>query len=388
MTIAATTPHDQQSTAQPTVFLAFALGVTTGKVACTTGAAQRPRERSVPARDIAAVREDIARGKQRFGVPEAARVVRGDEAGRAGFWLQRALVAQGVAHSVVESSSLTVKRHDRRAQTARLKVSKLRTRLMRHVAGARQVWSVGHVPSVDADDRRPRHRALRTANGDRTRVSNRLKGWLAAQGLTRPRHGDFLQPREPLRLGDGAPVPPGLRPRLVREGEPLAGLSRQMAQVAADRQERRRSAEETAMAHVRQLLTLQGMGVHSAWGLVMELFGGRAFRSGTAVGALSGLPPTPHARGTIADELGSAQAGQRDIRALALDIAWGGRRVQPERALAHWYQARVGRGSSRLRRSGIVALARKVLLALWRVLETGALPAGAARTATVHISEP
>ena len=106
MTIAATTPQDQQSIEQPTLFLAFELGVNTWKLACTTGAAQRPRERRVPARDIAAVREEITRTKQRFGVPEAARVVSCYEAGRDGFWLHRALVAQGVANVVVESSSL------------------------------------------------------------------------------------------------------------------------------------------------------------------------------------------------------------------------------------------------------------------------------------------
>jgi transposase len=111
MTITATTPHDQQSTEQPTLFLAFEFGVNTWTLACTTGAAQRPRERRVPAREIAAVREEMARAKQRFGVPEAARVVSCYEAGRDGFWLHRALVAQGVAHIVGESSHLEVKRN-------------------------------------------------------------------------------------------------------------------------------------------------------------------------------------------------------------------------------------------------------------------------------------
>jgi transposase len=385
MTRTATTLHDQQSTEQPTLFLAFELGVNTWKLACTTGAAQRPRERSVPARDIAAVQEEIARAKQRFGVPEAARVVSCYEAGRDGFWLHRALVAQGVANIVVESSSLEVKRHYRRAKTDRLDVYKLLTMLMRHAAGERKVWSVVHVPSADDEDRRQLHRELLTAKGDRTRVINRIKGLLASQGLTMPLHGDFLKQLEHLRLWDGSPVPPGLRQRLVREWEQLAGLSHQIAQLEADRQERLRSAEDTAMAQVRQLLTLKGIGVNSAWVFVMEFFGWRAFRSGKEVGALSGLPPTPHASGTIAYELGIAKAGNRYIRALAIEIAWGWLRFQPESALAQWYQARFGRGSSRMRRIGIVALARKLLIALWRFLETGALPAGAALKAMVRI---
>jgi transposase len=385
MTITATTQHDQQSAEQPTLFLAFELGVNTWKLACTTGPAQRPRERSVPARDIATVREEIARAKQRFGVPEAARVVSCYEAGRDGFWLHRALVAQGVTNVVVESSSLEVKRHYRRAKTDRLDVYKLLTMLMRHAAGERKVWSVVHVPSIDEEDRRQLHRELLTAKRDRTRVINRIKGLLASQGLTMPLHGDFLKQLEDLRLWDGSPVPPGLRQRLVREGEQLAGLSHQVAQLEADRQARLRSVEDTAMAQVRQLLTLKGIGVNSAWVFVMEFFGWRAFRSGKEVGALSGLTPTPHASGTIAYELGIAKAGNRHIRALAIEIAWGWLRFQPESALAQWYQARFGRGSSRLRRIGIVALARKLLIALWRFLETGALPAGAALKATVRI---
>jgi transposase len=139
------------------------------------------------------------------------------------------------------------------------------------------------------------------------------------------------------------------------------------------------------MAQVRQLLTLKGIGVNSAWVFVMEFFGWRAFRSGKEVGALSGLTPTPHASGTITYELGIAKAGNRHIRALAIEIAWGWLRFQPESALAQWYQARFGQGSSRMRRIGIVALARKLLIALWRFLETGALPAGAALKTTVRI---
>jgi transposase len=385
MTMTATTGHDQESTEQPTLFLAFELGVTTWKLACTIGPAQRPRERSVPARDIAAVREEIVRAKQRFGVREAARVVSCYQAGRDSFWLRRALGAQGVANVVVESASLEVKRHYRRAKTARLDVYKLLTVLMRHAAGERKAWSVVHVPSVDEEDRRQLHREMLTAKRDRTRVIDRIKGLLASQGLTTPLHGDFLQQLEHLRLWDDAPVPPGRRHRLFREGEQLAGLSHQVAQLGAARQERLRSAADTAMAQVRQLLTLQGIGVSSAWVLVTEFFGWRAFRSGKEVGALSGLTPAPHASATITYEWGIAKAGNRHIRALAIEMAWGWQRFQPESALARWHQARFGQGSSPMRRVGIVALARKLLIVLWRFLETGALPAGAALKTTVRL---
>jgi transposase len=367
------------------LLLAFERGVTTWTLACTTGPAPRPRERSVPARHLAAVRAESARAQPRCGVPEAARVVSGYEAGRDGFGLHRAWVAQGVAPVVVESASLEVTRHDRRAKTARLDVYTRLTRLMRQVAGERKVWRVVHGPSVDAEERRQRHRERLTANRDRPRVINRITGLLASQGLTRPLHGDFLTPLEPRRLWDGAPVPPGLRQRLGREGAQSAGRAHQGAPWEADRRARRRSAEDPARAQGRQRLALKGIGGNSAWVFVLEFFGWRAFRRGQEGGARSGLPPTPPARGTIACAVGLAKAGHRYLRARAIAIAWGWRRFQPERALAQGAQARFGRGRSRLRRIGLVALARTLLSALWRFLDTGALPAGAALNATGRI---
>jgi hypothetical protein len=136
------------------------------------------------------------------------------------------------------------------------------------------------------------------------------------------------------------------------------------------------------MAPVRQLLPLQGSGGTSAGVVVLECCGGRALRRGKGVGALSGLPPPPQARGTSADELGLAKAGHRHSRALAIATAWGGRRFQPDSARAPWYQARGGQGRSRLRRLGMAARARQLLSALWRFWETGARPAGAALTTT------
>ena len=139
------------------------------------------------------------------------------------------------------------------------------------------------------------------------------------------------------------------------------------------------------MKNVRQLLTLKGIGTNSAWGFVMEFFGWRAFRNGQEVGALSGLTPTPYASGNTAYARGIATAGNDHIRAMAIEIAWGWLRFQPASALTQWYQQRFGHGSSRLRRIGIVALARKLLIALWRFVETGVLPDGAALKAAVRL---
>jgi transposase len=161
-------------------------------------------------------------------------------------------------------------------------------------------------------------------------------------------------------------------------------LAQRIAQLEAERRALLRSAKDAVMKKVQQLLTLNGIGTNSAWLLVMEFFGWRAFRNGKEVGALSGLTPTPYASGNTAYERGIAKAGNYHVRALAIEIAWGWVRFQPESALTQWYQQRFSHGSSLLRRIGIVALARKLLIALWRFVETGVLPDGAALKAAVR----
>jgi len=154
-------------------------------------------------------------------------------------------------------------------------------------------------------------------------------------------------------------------------------LNRQIEALEAMRRERIRAGGDAAVEKVQQLLTLQGVGSNSAWLYVMEFFAWRQFRNRREVGALAGLTPTPYQSGESHREQGIAKAGNRHVRAMAIEIAWGWLRFQPESALTRWYQERFGHGSSRLRRIGIVALARKLLIALWRFLETGVVPEGA-----------
>jgi transposase len=149
----------QQPTPQAMLFVAFALSLTTWKLGCTPGSAQRPRERSVPARDIAAVQQEMTSAKQRFGLAGHVRGVSGYEAGRDGLWLHRWLVAQGVEHVVVASSSMAVHRRHRRAKTDRLALHKVLTMLLRPRAGAKRVWRVVRVPRGEEEDRRHLHRA-------------------------------------------------------------------------------------------------------------------------------------------------------------------------------------------------------------------------------------
>jgi transposase len=370
--------HIEQATLpQPTLFLAFELGQNTWKLGFTIGMAQQPRERTIPPGALDPLPQEIARAKQRFGLPEDARVVSCYEAGRDGFWRHRALVAHGVTNHVIDSASLEVHRRQRRAKTDRLDVRKLLTMLLRHRAGEKKVWSVVRVPSVEQEDRRQLHRAMLTANQDRTRVIKRIKGLLAGQGAQLALEGDVDAQLDQVHPWAGSPLPPALLSRLKRAWQQVGFLPAPRQTLEAQRRALLRRCEDPVLAQVRQLFTLRGIGVNSAWLYVMEFFAWRDFQPPKQVDARAGLTPTPYQSGQSRRELGIAKAGNRPIRAMAIEIAWAWRRFQPTRALSQWYEHRFGAGSARLRQLGIVALARKVLIALWRFLQTGVLPEGA-----------
>jgi transposase len=371
-------PHiEQEPSSQPRLFLAFELGKNPWKLGFTIGVAQQPRERTIPAGDVARLQHEIARAKQRFGLPEDARVMSCYEAGRDGFWLHRYLVAHSVENLVIDSASIEVNRRPRRAKTDRLDVYKLLTMLQRHIAGEQKVWSVVRVPSVAEEDRRQLHRELTTAKHDRTRVLNRMHGLSASYGVQLPLQGDVDARLEQAQQWDGAPLPSALRTRLKRAWQQVGFLTAHIQTLEAERRALLRRSEDPAVEQVRQLFTLRGIGVNSAWLYVMEFFAWRDFQTPKQVGALAGLTPTPYQSGQSRRELGIAKAGNRHIRAMAIEIAWAWRRFQPASALAQWYERRFGAGSARLRKLGIVALARKLLTALWRFLKTGGLPEGA-----------
>jgi len=368
---------EQDTLPQPTLSLAFELGKNTWKLGFTIGVAQQPRERTIPAGDVARLQQEIARAKQRFGLPEDARIVSCYEAGRDGFWLHRYLVAHNVQNHVIDSASIEVNRRQRRAKTDRLDVRKLLTMLLRHMAGERKVWSVVRVPSIEEEDRRQLHREMTTAKQDRTRVINRIQGLLAGHGVQLALQGDVDAQLAQVHQWDGSPLPPALLSRLKRAWQQVGFLTTHIQTLEAQRRAVLRRREDAVIAQVRQLFTLRGIGVNSAWLYVMEFFAWRDFQTPKQVGALAGLTPTPSQSGESRRELGIAKAGNRHMRAMAIEIAWAWRRFQPDSALSQWYERRFGHGSARLRKIGIVALARKLLIALWRFLKTGVLPEGA-----------
>ena len=368
---------EQESLPQPTLYLAFELGKNTWKLGFTVGVAQQPRERMIPAGALETLQQEITRAKQRFGLPDEAHVVSCYEAGRDGFWLHRSWVAHGVENLVIDSASIEVNRRQRRAKTDRLDVHKLLTMLLRHMAGEKKVWSVVRIPSIDEEDRRQLHREMLTAKQDRTRVINRMKGLLAGQGVQLALEGDVEAQLDQAHQWDRSPLPSALLSRLKRAWQQVSFLTAQIQTMEAKRRALLRHREDPVIAQVRQLFTLRGIGVNSAWLYVMEFFAWRDFQTPKQVGALAGLTPTPYQSGQSRRELGIAKAGNRHIRAMAIEIAWAWRRFQPASALSQWYEHRFGAGSARLRKLGIVALARKLLIALWRFVKTGVLPEGA-----------
>jgi transposase len=241
------------------------------------------------------------------------------------------------------------------------------------------VWRVVHVPSVEAEDQRQQHRDLETLKQERARTTTRIQGWLRSPGIRLTSLSQFPEPLEALRLWDGSPMPSGLRRRLLRVYAHHQFLSQQIAEVEAERRALWRTSPEASSEKVRQLMHLQGIGINGAWVLVMEFFGGRACKHRREVGGLAGFTPTPYHSGESAREQGIAKSGNRHVRWMTTELAWSWVRDQPESALSGGFQERFGGGGKRLRRIGMVAVARQLLMALWRFLETGVLPAGAAR---------
>ena len=363
-----------------TLHLAFDLGNSRWQLAFATTVALAPRLRTVAARDLATLEAEIAAAKTRFGLPPDTPVVTCYEAGRDGFWLHRALTARGLTNVVVDSASIGQNRRARRAKSDRLDATALVRLLLRHHAGERGVWSVLHVPSAEEEDRRHLHRELFTLTRERTRQVNRITGLLALHGVVLPRLRG-LPARPPAVAGaDGAPLPDGVTARLAREWTRLRAVQRDLLDLRAER--RRLLASDTAAADpllrmVAQLQALKGVGEVSAWRYAVEFFSWRQFRNRRQIGALAGLTATPRESGDVSRELGISKAGNARIRALAIELAWSWVRRQPGSALSRWYRTRFASGGARQRRIGIVAVARKLLIALWRYLETGVLPEGA-----------
>ena len=303
------------------------------------------------------------------------------EAGLDGFWLHRVLVSEGIESHVVDPASIATARRRRRAKTDRIDGEALVRALLAYKRGEPRVCAMVRVPTPEEEDRRRLCRELKTLISERIRHANRLKGVLFAQGISgyEPRRHDRRQRLEELKTGDGRPLPEHLRAMARRELDVLELLIRQIKEVKAERDALLAAQRPAAPAPtaVAMLLELKGVGPGFAGALWSEgLF--RHFDNRRQVAAYAGLAPTPWQSGSVAHEQGVSKAGNPRLRATIVEMAWLWLRHQPDSALARWYHDRVRRHGGRMKKVAIVALARKLLVALWKYVTAGVVIEGAA----------
>lgn len=374
------TARREEYTSNQVMFLAFELSAKKWKVGTTIGIGQKPRERSIDAGDLDRLLDEIDEAKARFGLPADARVMSCYEAGRDGFWLDRWLRKQKIENVVIDPASVHVDRRKRKAKTDRLDLGKLLRTLMRWHDGEPKMWSVVQVPSVKDEDNRQLHRELQSLKKEQTRHVNRIKSLLVSQGVKLAIRKNFVEMLKRCRLWDGSPLAEHLVGRLEREYQRLEIVRQQILQLEAERREVLKTSTDENVEKVRQMKRLHGIGINSSWLFVMEFFGWREFENRRQVGSLAGLTPTPHESGAMSRELGIDKAGNPRIRSMAIEIAWSWLRFQPQSELSLWFERRFGSGGKRARKIGIVALARRLLVALWRFVDQGVVPAGAVLT--------
>ena len=353
------------------LYMSFELGDKKWKLTASDGH-RGPSRYNVDAGDTATVAYCIAKARDRCKLGPRARVHCCYEAGRDGWWLHRWLREQGVDNIVVDACSIEVNRRARRAKTDRLDGDKLLSMLLRHHTGER-VWSVLHEPMPKDEDARRLHRELVRLMQERTSHTNRIGSLLILHNL-RPQVviGGRDWPRWWERHCEQ--VPPVLRAEIERETARLMLVKQQVKAIEAQRCEELQDGKQPLVA---QLVQLRAIGYKGAWVLVKELFGWRHFANRRELAGCLGLAPTPYASGDSQRERGISKAGNKRARTLLVEVAWGWLRWQPSSALTEWFNRRFSGGGKRMRRVGIVALARRLAIALWRYLQNGEIPAGA-----------
>jgi len=353
------------------LYISFELGDKKWKLTASDGQ-RAPSRYNVDAGDTATVAYCIAKARNRCKLGPQARVHCCYEAGRDGWWLHRWLREQGADNIVVDACSIEVNRRARRAKTDRLDGDKLLSMLLRHHSGER-VWSVLHEPTPEDEDARRLHRELVRLMQERTSHTNRIGSLLVLHNL-RPLViiGGRDWPRWWERHCEQ--VPPVLRAEIEREFARLMLVKQQVKAIEAKRCEALQDGSEPMVSHLFQL---KAIGYKGAWVLVKELFGWRRFNNRRELAGSLGLAPTPYASGDSQREQGISKAGNKRARTLLVEVAWGWLRWQPASALTEWFNRRFSGGGKRMRRVGIVALARRLAIALWRYLQNGEIPAGA-----------
>src|ERR1700720_113575 len=301
------------------------------------------------------------------------------EAGYDGFWLHRLLEAHGIRNYVIDPASLQVDRRARRVKTDRIDTERLLRSLMAYLRGEPKVWSVVRVPSIVEEDARRLHRERDRLVSERVQHVNRITGLCALHGIYdyHPLRPQAMSRLEQLRTTQGSALPPRLKSEIKRELQRLELVVEMIATLEAERDA---IVEDEASTHlnakkIQNLHKLKAIGPEFAAVLVGEIFH-RSFDNRRQLASYVGVTPSPFQSGSMAHDQGISKAGNRKGRTTGIELAWLWLRYQPDSDLSIWFRARVGTMKGRIRRIAIVALARKLLVALWRYLETGLVPRG------------
>jgi len=358
------------------LYLGIELSRKKWKLGFSDGKGSRARIVTIDAGEWGAFRCEIEKARQRFGLTASAAVVSCYEAGREGFWVHRALEQMGIGNSVVDAASMDVKRR-KRAKTDRKDAEQLVRQLIRYWRGEGDVWSVVRVPTAESENARHLHRDMAVLKRECQQHRMRIQSLLFTQGLDERVTPKLMKQVDSLRCWNGEPLSEAMKERIRREYRRQQAAEQDLAILKKQQQVELKTGKTAAIEKVRKLQRLQGVAMTSSWVFVMEFFGWRQFRNRREVGSALGMTPTPYQSGDSAREQGISHAGNRRVRTMAVEIAWSWLRYQPQSHLSRWYRERFGSAGPRLRRIGIVAMARRLMVDLWRYLEMDKLPEGA-----------
>jgi transposase len=346
------------------------------------GGGEKMSKHAVPSGDIAALLARLSQLKEkaRARTGQVFPIIVIQEAGLDGFWIHRVLQTEGIESHVVDPASIATSRRRRRAKTDKIDGEALVRALLAYKRGEPRVCAMVQAPTPQEVDRRRISRERETLTAERVQHVNRIKGLLFAQGISNyePLHRNRRERLEELITGDGRPLPECLKAQIRRELDRLELLIEQIKAVEAERDAVLAQAQASSgvPAPAAQLLALRGIGPEAAATLWSEgLF--RTFSNRKQVAAYAGLAPTPWQSGSVHREQGVSKAGNPRLRTTMIQIAWLWLRHQPQSALAVWFRERIKRKGGRLGKTMIVALARKLLVALWKYATAGVLIEGA-----------
>jgi transposase len=345
------------------------------------GGGEKMSKHSVPAGDTTALlaRFSELRQKALARTGKSFPIITIQEAGLDGFWLHRVLQSEGIESHVVDPASIATSRRRRRAKTDRIDGEALLRALLAHKRGEPRVCAMVKAPTPEEEDRRRLCRERKALIAERVKHVNRIKGVLFSQGVSdyEPLRRDRRQRLDELTTGDGRPLPTHLKTQISRELDRLELLLNQIKAAEAERDALLAAQQSAApMPAGRMLLDLKGIGPEFAANLWLEaLF--RHFDNRRQLASYAGLAPTPWQSGSVDREQGVSKAGNPRLRTTLIQLAWLWLRHQPQSALALWFKERVSRNGGRMKKTTIVALARKLLVALWKYVTAGVVIEGA-----------